>query len=171
VQADRQIADDGAEAPWQARLVVRAGLLELIVAASLALVALWLWIGSYSFARGEGGLSGAVAFPRGVSIILGGACLLLAYRGARQMARRQWKGTAEPVSFRRPRAVLGAAVLIILYPILLSHFGFYAATGPWLLALLWVVGQRNPVWGIVTMLGFLVAVKLAFQMAMGIPLP
>ena len=67
--------------------------------------------------------------------------------------------------------MLAAAVLIILYPLLLTHFGFYATTGLWLLALLWVIGQRNPVWGIITTVGFLVAVKFGFQMAMGIPLP
>jgi len=67
--------------------------------------------------------------------------------------------------------VLAAAVLIILYPLLLTHFGFYATTGLWLLALLWVIGQRNPVWGIITTVGFLVAVKFGFQLAMGIPLP
>jgi hypothetical protein len=68
-------------------------------------------------------------------------------------------------------AVLAAAVLIILYPLLLTYFGFYVTTAIWLLALLWVIGQRNLLWGVVTTLGFLIAVKLAFQMAMGIPLP
>ncbi len=167
VQPHRQIA--GEDTSWQGRLVVHAGLLELIVAGSLGLVALWLWIGSYSFAHGEGGLSGAIVFPRGVSLALGGACLLLAYQGARQL----WRGdtTTEPVIFRRPSAVLAAAVLIIFYPLLLPQFGFYATTGIWLLALLWVVGQRNPVWGVVTALSFLAVVKFAFQMAMGIPLP
>jgi hypothetical protein len=171
VQPVRQAADEGADTSWQARLVVRAGLLELIVAGSLALFALWLWIGSYAFEEGGKGLMGAAAFPRGVALLLGSASLLMAWRTAREIARGVGNGTAEPVSFRRPGAVLAAATLIILYPLLLSYFGFYATTGLWLLALLWVIGQRNPVWGVVTTLGFLVAVKFAFQMAMGIPLP
>lgn len=151
---------------------MRAGLLELVVASSLALFALWLWIGSYSFEQSERGLLiGPTAFPRGVAILLGSASLLMAARGARGLAKGAEKGTAEAVAFRRPGAVLTAAVLIILYPLLLPHFGFYTTTGLWLIALLWVIGQRNPVWGVVTVLGFLVAVKLVFQMAMGIPLP
>jgi hypothetical protein len=171
VQPDRQATDEDADTSLQARLVVRAGLLELIVAGSLALVALWLWIGSYGFEEGEKGLMGAAAFPRGVAFLLGGTSLFMAVRGAREMARGLEKRTAEPVSFRRPGSVLAAAVLIVLYPLLLPHFGFYPTTGLWLLALLWVIGQRNPVWAVATTLGFLVAVKLAFQMAMGIPLP
>jgi Tripartite tricarboxylate transporter TctB family len=141
----------------------------LIVSGSLSLLALWLWVGSYSFEQDGKGLMGPAAFPRGVAILLGSVTLLMAYRGARQIAVGQ--GALEPVSFRRPGAVLAAAVLIILYPLLLTHFGFYGTTGLWLLALLWVIGQRNPVWGIITAVGFLVAVKFGFQLAMGIPLP
>ncbi len=166
VQPERQAADDTS---WPARVVVHAGLVELIVAGSFALVALWLWIGSYSFEQGESGLMGGVAFPRGVSLVLGGASLLMASQAVRQMMKGN--GTEEPISFRRPGAVLATAILIVLYPLLLSHFGFYVTTGPWLLALLWVVGQRNPVWGAVTALAFLAVVKFAFEMAMGIPLP
>ena len=171
MQSDRQATNEGADAPWQARLVVRAGLLELIVSGSLLLLALWLWVGSYSFEQDGKGLMGPAAFPRGVALLLGSITLLMAYRGARQIARGVGKATSVPVSFRRPGAVLAAAVLIILYPFLLTHFGFYATTGLWLLALLWVIGQRNPVWGIITTVGFLVAVKFGFQLAMGIPLP
>ncbi len=166
VQPERQVAD---ETSWPARLVVHAGLVELIVAISLALVALWLWVGSYAFEQGERGLMGAVAFPRGVSLVLGGASLLMLYQAVRQLTTG--RGTADPVFFRRPRPVLGVVILVILYPLLLSHFGFYETTGPWLLALLWVIGQRDPIWGVLTTLAFLAVVKFAFQIGMGIPLP
>lgn len=171
MQPDRRAADESADISGQARLIIRAGALELVVAGSLALFALWLWIGSYEFEESGRGLMGAAAFPRGVAILLGGASLLMAFGGARELTRGAGQGTTEPVSFRRPGNVLAAAGLIILYPLLLPHFGFYPTTGLWLLALLWVIGQRNPVWAVVTTLAFLVAVKLAFQMAMGIPLP
>jgi hypothetical protein len=169
-QPDSQGADEGTATSWPTILVVRGGLLELIVAASLATFAVWLWIGSYDFEETSRGLMGAAAFPRGVALLLGGGALFMAYRGAREFARSP-VGTAEMVTFRRPGQVLTAAGLIILYPLLLPQFGFYPTTGLWLLALLWVVGQRNSVWAIATVLGFLIAVKLAFQMAMGIPLP
>ena len=169
-QPDRQGADEDAATSWPAILVVRGGLLEMIVAASLAMFAVWLWIGSYDFEETGRGLMGAAAFPRGVALLLGGGALFMAYRGVREFARSP-AGTTEPVTFRRPGRVLTAAGLIILYPLLLPQFGFYPTTGLWLLALLWVIGQRNSVWAVATALGFLIAVKLAFQMAMGIPLP
>lgn len=168
-QPDRPAA--GESARTAASLVVRAGLSELIVAVSLVLFALWLWFASYGFDEGARGLMGPAAFPRGVAILLGGASLLLLARGVRHLAKGAANEGAEPVSVRRPWAVLAAAVLIVLYPLLLTHFGFYVTTGIWLLALLRVIGQRNLLWGVVTTLGFLLAVKLAFQMAMGIPLP
>ncbi len=165
-QPQRQVDD---ETPWWVALVFPAGLVEVIVGVVLALVALALWVGSYSFAKGEGGLMGAIAFPRGVALVLGAATLLMVYQGTRQMLTG--RGAAEPVEVRRPRAVLVTVVLIALYPLLLTHFGFYEVTGVWLLALLWAVGQRNPIWAVVTVVAFLAAVKLGFQMLMGIPLP
>ncbi len=166
VQPERQAADDEF---WPTHLNIRAGLLEAVVAVSLTLVALGLWVGSNSFAEGERGLTGAVAFPRGVSLMLGGVSLLMLYQAARQLLTR--RGTAEPVLFRRPLRVLATMVLVVLYPLLLPFFGFYETTGPWLLVLLWVIGQRNPIWGAVTTVAFLAVVKLAFQAGMGIPLP
>lgn len=170
-QPHRHAAGEGAGPSWRARLTVRPGLLELIVAGSLVSFAAWLWIGSYDFDEGGRGLMGPAAFPRGVALLLGATSLLMAWRGARELMRGAGHAMAEPVSFRRPGAVLMSVVLVTLYPLLLSHFGFYPTTGVWLLALLWAVGQRNLLWGVITTLGFLVAVKLAFQMAMGIPLP
>ena len=134
---------------------------------SLIAVAAWLWSDSYSFDEGGRGLMGAAAFPRGVALLLGLSSLVLGTKGVRQMMRPD----TEPVTFRRPSAVLLAAVLVVLYPLLLPRFGFYPTTGVWLLALLWCAGQRNILWALVTVLAFLVVVKLVFQMAMGIPLP
>ena len=94
VQSDRRIAGVDADMSWRVRLGVPSGLLELIVAAPFAFLALWLWIGSYSFAEGEGGLSGAVAFPRGVSLVLGSACLVLAYQGVASVVAERSNGRA-----------------------------------------------------------------------------
>ena len=163
----RPAEQDGANGPGHPGLVVRAGVIEAVVAVSLIAVAAWLWSDSYSFDEGGRGLMGAAAFPRGVALLLGLSSLVLGTKGVRQMMRPD----TEPVTFRRPSAVLLAAVLVVLYPLLLPRFGFYPTTGVWLLALLWCAGQRNILWALVTVLAFLVVVKLVFQMAMGIPLP
>lgn len=159
--------NDGTKASGSTELVVRAGVIETIVAVSLTAMAVWLWFGSYSFAEAGRGLMGAAAFPRGVALLLGLSSLLLGAKGVRQMSRTD----AEPVRVRRPNSVLLAAILIVLYPLLLPRFGFYPTTAVWLLALLWCAGQRNIPWALVTVLAFLLVVKLVFQMVMGIPLP
>lgn len=165
-----QAREDSANGTEHAGLIIRAGVVETIVAVSFIVVAVWLWLGSYAFDEGGRGLMGPAAFPRGVALLLGAASLVLAFRGVRQMVRPV-AHHAVPVVFRRPSAVVVAAVLIVLYPLLLPRFGFYPTTGVWLLALLWCAGQRNVIWGLVTVLAFLVVVKLVFQMVMGIPLP
>ena len=158
---------DGANASGHAGLVVRAGVVEVAVAVSLIAVAAWLWLDSYSFDEAGRGLMGPAAFPRGVALLLGLSSLILGAKGVRQMCRTDIK----PVTVRRPSSVLLAAVLIVLYPLLLPRFGFYSTTAVWLLALLWCAGQRNIAWALVTLLAFLLVVKLVFQMVMGIPLP
>ena len=159
--------EDGTKVSGSADLVVRAGVIETIVAISLIAVAAWLWFGSYSFDEGSRGLMGAAAFPRGVALLLGLSSLILGTKGVRQMSQTD----IEPVTVRRPSSVLLSAALIVLYPLLLPRFGFYPTTAVWLLALLWCAGQRNIAWALVTVLAFLLVVKLVFQMVMGIPLP
>lgn len=167
----RPAGEDGANAPRDEGLVVRAGLTETIVAVALIAMAVWLWLGSYSYDEGGRGLMGPAAFPRGLAVLLGIASLILGTRGVRHLLQLAAIPTLARVLFRRPGAVMLAAVLIILYPLLLPRFGFYPTTGVWLLTLLWCAGQRNVPWALVTTLAFLVAVKLVFQMGMGIPLP
>jgi len=171
VPQHRPAGEDDASGPGHAGLVVRAGAIETIVAVSLIAMAVWLWLGSYSFDEGGRGLMGPAAFPRGVALLLGAASLILGAKGMRQVMQPAADATSAPAVFRRPSAVMLAAALIVLYPLLLPRFGFYPTTGVWLLALLWCSGQRNVVWGLVTVLAFLVVVKLVFQMVMGIPLP
>lgn len=134
-------------------------------------MAVWLWIGSYDFDEGGRGLMGPAAFPRGVALLLGIASFVLGVKGVRRMMQPAAHAASAPVVFHRPSAVVVAGVLIVLYPLLLPRFGFYPTTAVWLAALLWCAGQRNLLWGLVTVLAFLLVVKLAFQMAMGIPLP
>jgi hypothetical protein len=62
-------------------------------------------------------------------------------------------------------------VLVIVYPLLLSHLGFYLATGPWLLVLLFVTGNRKPLPMVLCAAGFLIFTKVIFDMLIGIPLP
>ena len=61
--------------------------------------------------------------------------------------------------------------LVIAYPLLITTFGYYVVTGPWLIVLLFAAGYRKLLPKIIYSIGFLIFTKLVFQMLIGIPLP
>lgn len=108
---------------------------------------------------------GPAAFPEGVALLLGGCSLFMIGRAA-----AHWHAP-ERVRVERPGSVLAAMMLVVSYPVLIEHLGFYPATGLWLVPLLWVAGCRSmPVIGGCA-IGFLVFTKLVFEMLLGTPLP
>jgi len=142
-------------------------LLDLIVGIMFALVALSVWIGADYIERNETGLVGPAGFPRGVALIFGALALAMAVRGALglRLNRRPM------VEFAQPLAVLAAMVLAVAYPILLGYFDYYLVTGPWLVALFLVTGNRKPLPILLYAAGFLLFTKLVFEKLMGVPLP
>lgn len=142
-------------------------LLDLIAGVIFALVALSVWIGAGYIERSEGGIVGPAAFPRGVALIFGAVSLVMAARGAAslRLARRPM------IEFAQPLAVFGAMVLAIAYPILLGYFDYYLVTGPWLVALFVITGNRKPVPILLYAAGFLIFTNLVFEKLMGVPLP
>ncbi len=142
-------------------------LLDLITGVIFALVALSVWIGAGYIERSETGLVGPAGFPRGVALIFGAVSLMMAARGAVGLRL----GRRSMVEFAQPLAVLAAMVLAIAYPILLGYFDYYLVTGPWLVALFLVTGNRKPVPILLYAGGFLIFTKLVFEKLMGVPLP
>jgi hypothetical protein len=134
----------------------------------MAAMALSLWIGAAYIDKSTPGLRGPADFPRGIALIFGIVSLAMAVRGA--IALRNGR-TIKMVTFQQPVAVLASMALVIVYPLLLSHLGYYLATGPWLLVLLFATGNRKWLTMLLCAAGFLVFTKVVFEILIGIPLP
>jgi TRAP-type C4-dicarboxylate transport system permease small subunit len=150
------------------RVSFRAPLLDIIAGVVLTLLALCLWFGADYIDNSTNGIMGPAGFPRGIALIFGVTSLLMAIQGVNDL-RNERNGVN--VGVDQPLAVVANLALVVVYPILLGHFGYYLATGPWLLALLFVTGFRKPVPMLLCAGGFLAVTKLVFEMLVGIPLP
>lgn len=144
---------------------------DAVIAVALALTALWLWSGAAAIDASGESISGPRAFPRGIAALLGVSALFLLVSSAAAIFGLRTTEVATRIRVSRPPAVLATMALFVAYPLLLSRFGFYLTTGVWLLLLLFVCGWRDVLRGVGTTIGFLVFVKVVFQMMMGIPLP
>jgi hypothetical protein len=150
------------------QIAVRLALLDVIFGVALTLLAVALWIGADYIEDGSSGLMGPAGFPRGVALILGATTLLMAISGG---LRLRSGSRDEFVTVEQPIPILANIVLVIAYPLLIGTFGYYVATGPWLVVLLFAAGNRKPLPMIAYAAGFLVFTKLVFEMLIGIPLP
>jgi len=149
-------------------IAIRAALLDVIGGAVMAVFALGVWIGANYIENANTGLKGPGSFPRGVALIFGAVSLLMAARGAKSLRDDI---DHENVIIARPLPVLATMLLVIVYPMLLGYFGYYSATGPWLILLLYACGYRKLLPMFAITVGFLAFTKLVFEMSMGIPLP
>lgn len=146
----------------------RGAVLDVIFGVILAMLALAFWIGAGYVEGGSHGLMGSTGFPRGVALLLGTTTVLMAIRGGLQL----WSGSnVEFVVVDQPLPILANIFLVIIYPILIRSFGFYTATGPWLILLLFATGNRKPLSMIAYAIGFLIFTKLVFETLIGVPLP
>lgn len=154
--------------PASKRVTFKEAPLDLLFGLLLVACAFALWIGADYIEGSTRGLMGPSGFPRGVAAVLGISSLIMAIRAL--LALRSGSHGDE-ITVDQPLAVLINMVLIVVYPILIMTFGFYFATGPWLVALLFASGNRKIIPIIAYAVGFLVFTKLVFQMVIGVPLP
>lgn len=154
--------------PASSRVTFKEAPLDFLFGLLLVASAFALWIGADYIEGGGSGLMGPSGFPRGVAAVLGVSSLLMTIRAL--LALRSGSHGDE-ITVDRPLALLINMVLIVAYPILIMTFGYYLATGPWLVALLFASGNRKIISIIAYAVGFLVFTKLIFQMVIGVPLP
>ena len=131
-------------------------------------LAVLLWIGADHIEGNNHRLVGPAGFPRGVALLLGFSSLLMTARGALALCS---PSRGDEIGIDRPVAVLLTMGLVVSYPVLITTFGYYVTTGPWLAALLFVSGNRKILPIIGCSIGFLIFTKLVFQVVIGIPLP
>jgi len=143
-------------------------IVEIAAGVLFCCVAAMLWVGAHYISARTRGLMGPVAFPKGVAILLGGCSLVMIARAALRLRSR---GRDAAITFERPNSVFAAMALVIVYPLLIEKFGYYPATGVWLLPFLWSAGCRNPLVMLCCSVGFLIFTKIVFEMVLGTPMP
>jgi hypothetical protein len=152
-----------------ARISLPEALIDVTFGLVLTAFAAALWLGADYIEGNNRTLMGPAGFPRGVALIFGAASLLMTARGLAASFRSTHRD--DVVVFHRPLLVVANIALVVAYPILLTSFGYYATTGPWLIALLFATGNRKILPIIGYSIGFLLFTKLVFQMLIGVPLP
>lgn len=163
----RAEATSSARAP--ARILrVPAFALDAGVGTVMFVIALWFWVEAAAIQSHSRGLMGPVAFPKGISAMLGLCALLLI---GRSCLPSRAAAAAATVSMERPWFVLAAMGMTIAYPLLIGSLGYYLATGLWLPPFLWITGYRKPVGMALATLGFLVFTRVIFQHVLQTPMP
>lgn len=143
-----------------------AFVLDAGIGAVMLGIALWFWLAAASIESQSRGLMSPLAFPKGISAMLGLCAVLMIVRSLMPAAR-----TPGIVAVERPWFVFAAMGMAILYPLLISWLGYYLATGVWLPPFLWIAGYRRPVGIALGTLGFLVFTRVVFQQVLGTPMP
>lgn len=144
------------------------GTVDLVLGLVLAAAATVLWIAAAGFDEVDHTGVGPATFPRGVTLLLGGAALVLAARGAAALAGF---AAREPVLTHRPLSVALGIGLVCLFPPLMTTAGYYAAIAVWLPAFLIVAGYRSVPGIVLVTAGFIGFAWLVFATILGVRLP
>jgi len=142
----------------------------MTVLGGLVLMALagWLWVDAANIEDANLGLMGPAGFPRAAAALLGSCSAVMVGQAVHSM----FSVTPQaPIRIKRPLAVLSAIVLVALYPLLVTQLGYYIGTTIWLAPFLFLAGMRSPIGIGVATAGFLLFVKVLFQMVLATPLP
>ncbi len=145
---------------------------EIITSAIICFGSLYLYFESTKFEGHEVYAKlGPSYWPKLLLICLMGLSILVAIDAFRQRkkAHSQEKKTA-PFDTGKIRLLLAIA-LIASYFILLQIFGFIILTPIFLLAFMWLLGERKKIWLLGTPIGLVILIVWVFTKAMYVPLP
>ncbi len=159
------LAEPAAPAEVPARLP--GPLMNAIGGLLLLALAVWLWIGASDIDGTGTGMMTPDGFPRLVAVLLGLSSLLLVLQSCRAALTGGMPAAVVP----RHLPVVGAIVLIAVYPAMIVHLGFYLATAVWMAPFLLLAGMRSPVGIGASIVGFLLFTKVLFDMVLGTPMP
>ncbi|WP_102958096.1 tripartite tricarboxylate transporter TctB family protein [Mangrovicella endophytica] len=149
-------------------LIFRRDWGDLLVGAAILAVAAWFFVSAGSLEDYSGEGIGAADFPRGIAALLALGIAVIGVGALRRLAA----GTAHHlVEIRRYGHVAIGMLLLLVFPWLMTAFGYYVAMGVWLAAFLVLCGIRHPLHVAAYVAGFLLFTKLVFEMILGTPLP
>ncbi|WP_062228447.1 tripartite tricarboxylate transporter TctB family protein [Aureimonas frigidaquae] len=159
--------DAGGELPPAPTVSVRAEWGDIVVALAILCMAAWFFVtaGTLEDYSGEG--IGAADFPTGIAALLGIGTLIIISAALRRLVGG---GTRGGITVRRYVHVALGMLLLVAFPYLMEHFGYYSAMGVWLAAFLVLCDVRRPIPIILYVGGFLLFTKLVFEILLGTPL-
>lgn len=145
---------------------------EIIISAVIFFGSLYLYFESMTF---EGldvyGKLGPSYWPKFLLICLMGLSFLVAVDAFRERKKRSSeKEETSKVNSGKVR-FLFAIGFIVLYLILMRTFGFIILTPLFMIAFMYLLGERNKIWLFGVSIGITVIIVFAFTKAMYVPLP
>ena len=145
---------------------------EIITSAVIFFGSLYLYIESIKFEGHEVyGKLGPAYWPKFLLIFLMGLSILVAidtFRHRKKTALEEKK--TGPLDGGKMR-LLSAMGFIVLYFILMQVFGFIILTPFFLVAFMWLLGERSKIWMVGVPIGLTILIVWAFTKAMYVPLP
>lgn len=145
---------------------------EIITSAVIFLGSLFLYIESTKFEGHEVyGKLGPAYWPKFLLICLMGLSLWIALDAFRQRKKADLL-EKKTIPFDSGKVRLLIAVgLIVCYFILMQVFGFIILTPFFLVAFMWLLGERSKIWMIGIPIGLTLLIVWVFTKAMYVPLP
>ena len=145
---------------------------EIIISAVVFFGSLYLYFESMKF---EGldvyGKLGPAYWPKFLLICL----MALSFLVAVDAIRARKKGHSEKEETSKVDSgklrFLVAIGFIVLYLILMKSFGFIILTPPFMIAFMYLLGEKNKIWLFGVSIGITVIIVFAFTKAMYVPLP
>ena len=155
------------------RCIVALWLGELIISVVIIVFSVIVYI----IAGGFGGTLnpadiGPAAFPRLMAvfmIVLGVIQIVQSLRKRSQLLAGDKPG--KKVVLNNKLAVIGCAVLLFVYGMVMPRIGFYVATPFFILIVMWLMGTRKWTQLVGVPLGFLIFAYVVFHMTLRIVLP
>lgn len=137
---------------------------EAAVLAVVLLTAFGFLLGARQIQSRSEDLVGAHTFPAVLSILLIVATAVAIFQALRLPS-------SSMIVFKRPRGLLFAMALLLVFPALVEYLGYYVLIVPWVLAFGWAARVRSPLLIVITLGTTLFVARFIFEMALGTSLP
>lgn len=153
--------------PPAREITVRSEFGDIVAGLGLAAVAGWFLKEAIVLPDYSGTAIGAADFPKGLAFLLLLAVLVLIGSAVRRLLTGR---QGEPSTIRRPLRVAIGMLLLVAFPFMMEHVGYYIAMGIFLAAFLYLADVTRPLLLISCVVGFLLFTKIVFEMFLQTPL-
>lgn len=159
--------DYGTTLPPAREITIRSEFGDIVAGLALAGLAGWFLKEAIVLPDYSGTAIGAADFPKGLAFLLLLAVLALVGAAVRRLMTGRH---GESTTIRRPLRVLIGILLLVAFPFMMEHVGYYVAMGIFLAAFLYLADATRPLLLIGCVAGFLLFTKIVFEMFLQTPL-